>query len=217
VAGEGGLIATCDAALAQRLRAARNYGDAGDANPQLLGLNARMSEFHAALALNGFTGLEARIERRNQIRLLYVQRLQSVPGITFQHIPQGCRSAWKDMSMLVDECGFGASRDELLRFLHEQSIEARRYFSPAVHQQKLYRDIWDGQPLPVTERVSAQVLNLPIYSSLRDEDVNRVCDVVLRAFELSRRSKMRRKERAKTGNRPHGLAALPAPGPERRT
>lgn len=217
VAGEGGLIATHDAALARRLRAARNYGDAGDANPELLGLNARMSEFHAALALNGFRGLDARIERRNQIRLQYVQRLQPVPGITFQHIPKGNRSAWKDLSVLVDEPAFGASRDALQRFLREQNIEARRYFWPPVHQQNLYRDIWDGQPLPVTERVSSQVLNLPIYSSLRDEDVHRVCDAVLQAFKLSQRTTTRRSEKATAENRMFDSSLLPKLTPERRT
>jgi dTDP-4-amino-4,6-dideoxygalactose transaminase len=216
VAGEGGLIATRDAVLAQRLRAARNYGDSGDANPELLGLNARMSEFHAALALNGFGSLDARIERRGQIRQQYVQKLESVPGISFQQIPTGHRSAWKDMAVLIDESTFGTSRDELQRFLGKQNIEARRYFWPAVHQQKLYRNIWDGQPLPVTERVSSQVLNLPIYSSLRDEDVNRVCDVVLRAFELGQRPKPRKK-RGKTESRMHDFPPSPAVSSERRT
>jgi len=210
VAGEGGLIATPDAGLARRLRAARNYGDAGDANPELLGLNARMSEFHAALALNGFKGLDARIERRNQIRLQYVQRLKSVPGITCQQVPNGNWSTWKDMSVLVDELVFGGSRDALQSFLREQNIETRRYFWPAVHQQRLYRDIWDGEPLPVTERVSSQVLNLPIYSSLSDEDVNRVCDAVFQAFELGQRATTRRKERVGTENRMRGFPSLPA-------
>jgi dTDP-4-amino-4,6-dideoxygalactose transaminase len=214
VAGEGGMVATRDAALAQRLRAARNYGDAGDANPELLGLNARMSEFHAALALNGFSGLEARIDRRNAIRRLYVRRLKSVPGIAFQQIPEGHRSSWKDMSVLVEECAFGLSRDALQRFLAERNIETRRYFWPAVHQQKLYRDIWDRQPLPVSERVSRRVLNLPIYSSLSDEDVNRVCDAVLQASELGQNPSTLHEVKKNTGNPSRPFQPLPAPAPE---
>src|SRR3984893_14608206 len=60
VAGEGGLVATYDAALAEKLRAARNYGDAGNSDPEVLGVNARMSEINAAMALHGLAGLDAR-------------------------------------------------------------------------------------------------------------------------------------------------------------
>jgi dTDP-4-amino-4,6-dideoxygalactose transaminase len=187
VAGEGGLITTRDAALARRLRVARNYGDAGDSDPEVLGLNARMSEIHAALALQGLGGVCARIERRNEIRREYRRQLKSVPGIQFQEMEQGSRSACKDMSLLVNDVEFGNTRDWLRLFLGEHHIETRRYFWPSVHQQKLYRDVWDGQPLPVTERVAQQVLNLPIYSSLSDEEVARICETVHRAFELAQR------------------------------
>lgn len=186
VAGEGGLVATRDSALANRLRAARNYGDAGDSNPGVLGLNARMSELHAALAWRGLRGLEKRIERRNQIRLCYEAHLREIPGVSFQQIPEGNRSSCKDFQILVDTTVFGRSRDSLQQFLREENIEARRYFWPPVHRQKLYRAAWDSQPLPVTERISNSVLNLPIYSSLRDEEVDAVCHAILRAAEIAR-------------------------------
>ena len=183
VAGEGGLIATQDAVLARRLRAARNYGDAGNYDPELLGLNARMSEFHAALALRGLDGLDARIERRNQIRIHYLRRLAALPGLRFQQIRPGNRSACKDFSVLVDETAFGCSRDWLFDLLQKENIEVKRYFWPPVHRQLLFRNLWDGQPLPVTEQISDRVLNLPIYSSLLDEDVERVCEAIFRAHE----------------------------------
>src|SRR6202047_4534029 len=110
VAGEGGMIATRDADLARTLRVARNYGDGGDYDPELPGLNARMSEFHAALALRGLHGLDARIDRRNQIRLHYERRLGAIPGISFQHISPCGSSACKDFAVLVNEGAFGQSR-----------------------------------------------------------------------------------------------------------
>jgi dTDP-4-amino-4,6-dideoxygalactose transaminase len=174
------------------LRAARNYGDAGNYDPELLGLNARMSEFHAALALRGLDGLDARIERRNQIRLHYLHRLEPVPGLSFQEIRPGNRSACKDFGVLVDETAFGSSRDWLFDALQKENIEARRYFWPPVHRQKLFRELWDVQPLPVAEQISDRVLNLPIYSSLRDEDVDKVCDAVLRAHEFAMTSRKQR-------------------------
>jgi dTDP-4-amino-4,6-dideoxygalactose transaminase len=184
VAGEGGLVATRDAALAEKLRAARNYGDAGNYNPEILGLNARMSEINAAMALHGLAGLDARIERRNEIRLRYERNLRDVAGIRFQEVSEGGRSTFKDFSVIVHEKEFGHSRDWLVELLHRENIGARKYFSPAVHWQKLYSVMWDGRALPVTDLVSDGVVSLPIYSLLSDESVDKVCEVIRRAQGL---------------------------------
>jgi dTDP-4-amino-4,6-dideoxygalactose transaminase len=181
VAGEGGLIATRDAGLAEKLRAARNYGDAGNYDPELLGVNARMSEIHAAMALRGIAGVEGRIARRNTIRERYERNLAGVPGISFQQIREGDVSAYKDFSLLVEEREFGHARDWLVETLRRENIDARKYFWPTVHQQKLYREMWDGRPLPVTEQISNTVVSLPIYSSLTNEAVDKVCDAILKA------------------------------------
>jgi dTDP-4-amino-4,6-dideoxygalactose transaminase len=178
VAGEGGLVATRDARLSERLRAARNYGDAGNYNPEVLGVNARMSEINAAMALHGLVGLDARIERRNDIRLRYERKLRDVAGIRFQKVSEGGRSTFKDFSVIVDEKEFGHSRDWLVELLHRENIGARKYFSPPVHRQKLYSAMWDGRALPVTDSVSDGVVSLPIYSSLTDESVDKVCEVI---------------------------------------
>ena len=68
-AGEGGIIATNDDILAERCRIGRDYGNPGDYDTRFVGLNARMSEMHAATALASFDDLEERIERRNQLDL----------------------------------------------------------------------------------------------------------------------------------------------------
>jgi dTDP-4-amino-4,6-dideoxygalactose transaminase len=181
VAGEGGLVATRDPELAEKLRAARNYGDAGNYDPEILGVNARMSEINAAMALHGLVGLEARIERRNEIRTRYERKLREVEGLRFQEVAKGERSTCKDFSVIVDEKEFGQSRDWLVELLHRENIGARKYFSPPVHRQKLYGAMWDGRALPVTDMVSDGVVSLPIYSSLTDESVDKVCEVIWRA------------------------------------
>jgi dTDP-4-amino-4,6-dideoxygalactose transaminase len=196
VAGEGGMVTTRDADLARKLRAARNYGDSGNYDPDMAGLNARLSEFHAALALRGLRGLDARIPRRNQIRLLYERRLGAIPGLSFQGLMNGSRSACKDFSVLVDESAFGKSRDWLVDALEKENIQVRRYFWPPVHRQKLYCDIWDEQPLPVTDRISSTILNLPIYSALSTDQVDKVCDAVLRSYEFVTKSDLTKAQRA---------------------
>ena len=80
VAGEGGLVTTNDATLAKAVRTMRNYGDSGAYDPEWLGMNARMSEFNAALALTGLTDIDERIHRRNQIAQMYTDQLSSLRG-----------------------------------------------------------------------------------------------------------------------------------------
>ncbi len=201
VAGEGGLIATHNAELARTLRLARNYGDEGTYDPEIMGLNARMSEFHAALAYGGLRNLEERIERRNQICQRYRSNLSCVPGIQFQCNRAGTRSACKDFSILVDETEFGESRNWLCRALTAENIGTRRYFHPPVHRQKLYRAIWDERPLPNTDRISERIINLPLYSTLGDEEVDRIAGAIVRAQAFANKSAFHLYPSAVTENR----------------
>jgi dTDP-4-amino-4,6-dideoxygalactose transaminase len=168
VAGEGGLICTNDATLAHSLRAGRNYGDLGAYNPMLLGLNARMTEFNAAMALAGLDLVPAKVARHNRIAALYTEELDGTPGIGFQRLPPGHLSSYKDYSVRVDPEAFGMTRDELAGALLRENIETKKYFYPPLHQQALFRPyVAPGLThLPVTEAVAESVLSLPIYDSL---------------------------------------------------
>src|SRR6266404_9332006 len=84
VAGEGGLVTTNDGTLAQVIRGMRNYGDLGAYDPTWLGMNARMSEFNAALALAGMPLVIAKVARRNRIAKIYTSLLAPLPGLRFQ-------------------------------------------------------------------------------------------------------------------------------------
>jgi dTDP-4-amino-4,6-dideoxygalactose transaminase len=176
VAGEGGLICTNDATLAHSLRAGRNYGDLGAYNPMLLGLNARMTEFNAAMALAGLDLVPAKVASHNRIAALYAEELDGTPGIGFQRLPPGHLSSYKDYSVRVDAEAFGMTRDELAGALLRENIETKKYFYPPLHQQALFRPyVAPGLThLPVTEAVAETVLSLPIYESLPAGTVRQV-------------------------------------------
>ena len=186
VGGEGGLIATHDDRLAGQLRAGRNYGDAGNYDPELVGINARMGEINAALALRGMGSVDWRVTRRNEIRKRYERNLRDVAGIRFQRVAEGGLSSFKDFSVIVNERAFGRTRNWLMSELRRNNIDTRKYFSPPVHLQRLYCEVRDKRPLPVTEEISNGIVSLPIYSSLADESVDRICDVIRRAQQTGR-------------------------------
>jgi dTDP-4-amino-4,6-dideoxygalactose transaminase len=188
VAGEGGIIATNDDLLAERCRIGRDYGNPGNYDCIFVGLNARMSELHAALALHSLVGLEERIERRNQLATLYREGLSEIPGIGFPEVPEGDRSTYKDFTVLVDLERFGLDADGLARALTAEGIETRRYFAPPVHKMRAYRHLnGTNVHLPVTERASSAVLALPIWSDLTEPQLTRVTEAVSRIGAASSR------------------------------
>ena len=184
VAGEGGIVTTGDAGLAERLRAARDYGNAGDYDPEVIGLNARMSEFHAALGVESLRLLELNVRRRNRVAERYRRNLEEVPGVSFQRVTPGCRSSFKDVTILVRREEFGLSRDELADFLAREGIDTRRYYWPPVHRTRAYWERWGracDERLPVTSFVSENALSLPVWSHMDLETVDLVCEKVVQA------------------------------------
>jgi FlaA1/EpsC-like NDP-sugar epimerase/dTDP-4-amino-4,6-dideoxygalactose transaminase len=182
VAGEGGLVATQDPDLAARLRVGRDYGNPGDYDTRFVGLNARMSEFHAAMALESLEIFDATLARRRDLAERYVAALSDVPGIRTQAVPVEDVSTYKDFTVAIDPHEFGLDRDQLKAVLASEGIDTRTYFDPPVHRQQAYRH----EPraiLPVTDAVSRAVVSLPIYPDLTAADVDAVVGVIRLAHE----------------------------------
>jgi FlaA1/EpsC-like NDP-sugar epimerase/dTDP-4-amino-4,6-dideoxygalactose transaminase len=182
VAGEGGLIATHDADLAARLRLGRDYGNPGNYDTRFVGLNARMSEFHAAMALESLSLFDRTLARRRELAMRYVAGLADVPGIHTQVVPLADASTYKDFTIAVDADQFGIDRNQLVAVLAAEGIDTRNYFDPPVHRQEAYR----SEPpvcLPATEAVSRAVVSLPIYPDLSVDDVNVVVKTIWLAHE----------------------------------
>ena len=191
VAGEGGLIATNDDELAERCRMGRDYANPGNYDCQFVGLNARMSEFHAAMALGSMDGLEERVRRRNALAARYRAALEGLPGIAFPMVREGDWSTYKDFTMLVEAEGFGLTAQALGAALHAEGIQTRRYYAPPVHRQRAYRALarTNGY-LPVTENASQRVLTLPLWTEMTESLVDRVATAIerIRGYVVGRKS-----------------------------
>ena len=189
VAGEGGLVATRDPDLARALRAARNYGDAGDYDCQVLGLNARMTEFQAALALAGLPLVEGHVERRNRLATRYEAVLSSQVGLSLQQIRPQDRSARKDFSIVLEASRFGVPRHLIQAALQQENVPTRLYFDPPLHRQRLYQRFYHPEldRLETTDTLSCGVLNLPIYPQLGERDAERIACRLLEIRDSIRR------------------------------
>lgn len=185
VAGEGGVVTTSDSRLAESLRSARDYGNSGDYDPEMVGLNARMPEINAILGSVTLGDLDDNIARRTTHARQYAYELREAPGIRPQSIGPNDESSFKDFGILVEEESFGLTRDQLHEALRAEGIMTKKYFSPPVHRQKAYKQYAPKDPLTLisTEYVSSNILCLPMYSHLQESAVSGICDAVLGAHE----------------------------------
>jgi dTDP-4-amino-4,6-dideoxygalactose transaminase len=182
VAGEGGLVATNRADIAEAVWLGRDYGNPGDYDSRFAGLNGRMSEMNAALALESLALLPEHLERRTELAERYRKGLAELSGLQVQAVDVGDESTWKDFTVAVDETRFGVSRDVLAAALHADGIDTRRYFWPPVHRQGAYENETRVN-LPVTDAVASRVLSLPLFGGLSGDDVDQVVEVVLGVHE----------------------------------
>jgi dTDP-4-amino-4,6-dideoxygalactose transaminase len=181
VAAEGGLIATNNDLLAERCRIGRDYANPGDYDCLFVGLNARMSEIHAAIALASLEGLEERIDRRNELATMYKEALERIPGIGFPKVGETDRTTYKDFTILVEPSEFGMGAAELASALAAEGIQTKRYYVPPVHTMKAYRSLGaKNGSLPVTDAVATRVLTLPLWSSMEGPELRQVAEAVRR-------------------------------------
>ena len=176
---EGGAIICQDLRTKQHIDHLKNFGFVNEVTVVAAGINGKMSEFNAALGLLQLKHMPAVLDRREQIDALYRERLSMVDGIEAPDWPNQDRVNWSYFPIRVKP-QFPLGRDELYDELKHQGISGRRYFYPLISEFPMYRGLPSAQPqlMPHAIEASREVICLPQYPGLADEDVHRVCDVI---------------------------------------
>ena len=183
IAGEGGIVATEDDDLAQKIILGREYGNSGNYDSAFAGLNARMPEFNALMGLASLKRLESAALSRNHTADLFQEMLAVLPGVAFQQVQPGNRNSYKDFSVTFDPQVFGLTRDQLSLALAAENIDTRKYYDPPVHRQTAYQHFYDGRPLPHTDWLAANSLSFPIWSNMEQEVAARIGQAVQRIYQ----------------------------------
>lgn len=174
---EGGAIISPDAATKQHIDHLRNFGFVDEVTVVTPGINGKMSEIHAAFGMLQLQHIDGALQRRQQVDQLYRHLLDDVPGLTLKVRERG--SNYSYFPVLVGD-DFPLSRDELYQQLRDQQVHARRYFYPLITEMGPYREMSDLRepPWPRAQKIASQVICLPIYPDLSDEDVARIVGIV---------------------------------------
>lgn len=194
--GEGGMIICNDDDLAERIRRLRFHGISKDAwkryakggSPEYEvlepGYKFNMMDLQAALGIAQFPKLDRFNERRSEIAALYTKSLVGVDGINllvndaYDHV-----HTWHLYIIQLDLAKLKIDRNEFILLLGERNIGAGLHF-PAIHLMSYYKEKYKYTPtdLPNATKMGKSILSLPIFPSMKDEDVKRVARVVKEVF-----------------------------------
>jgi dTDP-4-amino-4,6-dideoxygalactose transaminase len=192
---EGGAVVTNDDALAAKMRLMRNFGFSGNDNVIYIGTNGKMTEVCAAM---GLTSLESvaefmAVNRRNH--LSYTRGLSGIPGVSLMPYDKTEAANWQYIVLEVEEGETRLARDELVEVLTAENVLARRYFFPGCHQMEPYRSYFPHAVLvlPETQKLCRRVMVLPNGTSVNEEAILQICQIIKLAISSTAEVKIQLK------------------------
>lgn len=177
---EGGALICHDEATKKRIDYLKNFGFADEVTVVAPGINSKMDEIRAAYGLLNLKQVDKAIEARKAIAAQYRAGLQNIKGIRFLSDIDGVKHNYAYFPIFIDKEKYGMSRDDLYNKLKENNILARRYFYPLISNFPVYRGLESATPdnLPVATNLAEQVLCLPMYAFMENNDIYRVIEIL---------------------------------------
>lgn len=177
---EGGAVCFKQDAWVQLLNDQKNFGIHGPESVAYVGGNAKMNEFQAAMGICNLRHIDEEIQKRKKLVQQYRKRLSNVEGIKLSTIQKDVESNYAYFPVVFD--GYKYTRNEVFNKLEKSGIGARKYFYPLTNSFECYRNYptAGAEKTPVAQHIALRVLTLPLYADLEINDVNRICDLILK-------------------------------------
>jgi len=179
---EGGAMVMHDEKTKQRIDYLKNFGFANEVEVVGPGINSKMDEIRSAYGLLNLKQVDAAIAARQKVAVAYREALRNVEGISFWDDMPGVRHNYSYFPIFVDTEKYGMTRDELYMKMKDQGVWGRRYFYPLISEFSTYRGLESSCPenLPNAHRMADTVICLPMHHALREEEINRIIDCIIR-------------------------------------
>lgn len=170
--GDSGAVITQDEMIAERIRTLRNYGSKVKYENEVCGLNSRMDEIQAALLRVKLRHLDELTEQRRRYVDFYFKEIRN-PLITLPELRPDATHVWH---LFVIRC---RQRDKLKRYLEVNEIYTQIHYPIPPHLQKCYADMgYQRGDFPIAEQYADEVLSLPLYNGMREEELRYVTDIL---------------------------------------
>ena len=177
---EGGALVSPNEATKKRVDYLKNFGFAGETNVVAPGINSKMDEIRAAYGLLNLKQVDNAIIRRKQVASMYRENLKNVSGIRCLQDIKDVKHNYAYFPIFVDEKKYGICRDTLYEKMKEHNILGRRYFYPLISEFSVYKGLESSNPenIPNARKLADEVICLPIFADITDEDVGRVIECI---------------------------------------
>lgn len=170
--GEGGMVVTADEGLARKMSLYRSHGVRERRyRHELPGHNFRLTNLQAALGCAQLERLDSIVRERKRVHRTYTSLLKNVAGLRLQAFPAIIDPVLWALALELDPRAYPQGRDQVIEQLAAEGIETRNGFL-AASQHSIYPDCVS---LPICERLSNQVISLPTFATLGDEQIARIC------------------------------------------
>lgn len=193
--GEGGMVTTSNAKFAETLRRFRNHGISSDARQRqtagqwhyemvLLGFNYRIPDILCSLGISQLKKLDANLARRREIAARYNNAFHRMDGVVPPSVRPEVNPVWHLYPIRLDPDNLTASRAEIFRALRAENIGVNVHYIP-VHLHPYYRQQfgYKGGEYPVAERAYEQLISLPMFHGMTDQDVDDVITALTKVVE----------------------------------
>lgn len=175
--GDGGMVVTNDAKVAETVEMLRKHGGKIAYYHSLPGFNSRLDALQAAILSVKLKYLEKWNDMRRRNTVLYDSLLGQIPGIQTTHLPPHSRSSCNYYTVRLQDPRI--KRDDLRKHLDSKGIQTMVYYPLSLHLQEVYKHL-GGKPgdFPESEKAQAQVLSLPMYPELGEEQIRDVVKAI---------------------------------------
>lgn len=181
---EGGALTHNDAHLKQRIDLLKNFGIKNEEEVVMPGINGKLNEISAAVGRIMLGYVEDERQKRIRLHKVYDEELADVAGVkVMPKCGDDVKLNYQYYVVRIDEKIFGRSRDFVYDEFKKFNVYARKYFHPLCSDFTCYRQLNSARPenLPVANEVGQQVLSLPMYGELTEDDIRKIC-AILKSF-----------------------------------
>ncbi|MCP3775988.1 DegT/DnrJ/EryC1/StrS family aminotransferase [Paenibacillus sp. MZ04-78.2] len=176
---EGGALTFANENYKAQLYQIKNFGIVSPESVVFAGGNGKMNEFSAAMGICNIRRINENIASRKWVVELYRERLSGVKGLTLLQSQKGVSSNYSYFPVVFNEKELGKTRDQIHAALAKENIIARKYFYPLTNTFECYNGRFNSNETPVAKYIAERVLTLPLYPELTQQDVDRICSIIL--------------------------------------
>lgn len=178
---EGGALTYNDEKLNEYFYLLKNFGIKREGEVVLPGINAKMNEIQAGIGLLNLQLVDEEIKKRKVLTNIYKENLCGVYGINFLEEKDYIKYNYQYFPILINKDQFGISRDQVYKKMREYNVFPRKYFYPLCVDYKYYKK---KIIIPSARRIVNEVLCLPLYGELTENDIEKICDILLNLNEV---------------------------------